>query len=368
MEGIASQPLGRSAHVFDIFRNVGNEVIFNHPVGKYETDLVTRHKQAQKVHGSFSNPVHILYEYVLYLMVKKDFQSAKEALAFFQSSFKSYHCSRVTIENWMDFWSPVLEGYLGMLDFLSWKEMGSNLQSTFLLTENDQEQSVRTLTAERAIQRFEITLQSPGVWDMFIQKYVTMLEDMGRIEAAEEVLRSNSCNNPENPNAHKYWYEFLLRHSKIDITTENKIESLTRLRGVASSDIYMIDLHCLKMNHALTNFDEKVKFVTEVSLAHSILMDMLDYEDLMNDEKAWGALAKSLRTVKDLKSDAFKKMLQDLWYTSKRHIWWPKYHFTKFRANQALNSSSSLAMSKSYVASLLVGKKCEFCNIIKAQL
>lgn len=362
MQGLSGQAIEPRYVPGKFIWEVGNEILYNHPCLRYEPNLVKDHKTAaQNMSAQDVCKARILYEYGLWMLRIGDISEAREVFrSFHTKGVKHTFATNYRIhKEMMAMWLPIFEAYLGLIDWISWKQM----KDTDQLHDDDTDASPRMVMAEQAIFHFETAFQSKGNWDLFMVKYLEIMEQIPRISDAEETLRSYTLNNPKNPNAYKYWYEFLLRHPNTADNSNSRIQTLSRLKEIAPSEYYMLDLHNLRLDSAFsvieTNYDQ---FVSMAGMAAGVCMDMLDFDRWKQDERVWTEIASNLKRVKKaMKTEDFKEMVEDIWITSMRNSWWPQYHFSTVEAANAVKISLSFAGAKMRIARIFLGSKCAFC-------
>lgn len=362
MQGLSGQMIEPRYVPGKFIWEVGNEILYNHPCLRYDPNLVMDHKiAAQHLSAQDVCRARILYEYGLWMLRIGDISEAREVFrSFHTKGVKRTFTSNYKIhKEMMSTWLPIFEAYLGLIDWISWKHMKDADQPM----DDDIDTSPRMVMAEQAVFHFETMFQSKGNWDLFVIKYLEIMEHVDRISEAEETLRSYALNNPENPNAYKYRYEFLVRHPETPDNVNLRIQTLSRLKEIAPSEYYMLDLHNLRLDSAFaalqTNYNQ---FVSMAVMAVAVCIDMLDFDRWKYNEKMWTEFASNLRKVKKaMKKEEFKKMLEVIWIKSMRNSWWPLYHFSPVEVERAVEIGTAFAEAKRLLARIFLGSKCSFC-------
>lgn len=341
---------------------VGNEILYNHPCLRYEPNLVKDHKAAaQNLAAQDVCRARILYEYGLWMLRIGDISEAREVFRSFHTKGikQTFATNHKIHKEMMATWLPIFEGYLGLIDWISWKQMKDSDQ----LIDDDADASPRMVIAEQAIFHFETTFNSRGNWDIFIVKYLEIMEHIHRISDAEETLRAYASKNPKNPNAYKYLYQFLVRHPDTPDNMTARIQTLSQLKEIAPSEYYMIDLHNLRLDRAFSVIETDYnQFVSMAGIAIAVCMDTLDFDRWKYNEKMWTEFANNLKSVKrGMKRKDFKKMVEKVWIVSMRDSWWPQYHFSTVEARKAMEIGTLFAEAKTRIARIFLGLKCAFC-------
>lgn len=364
MEGLSAYTEKQTLKQGETVWKVGNEIIYNHPQSGTENSLALQHQQAIKSAKVQIDKVHILFEYVLYLIMKKDVEAAKETLTFYRLYMKR---NIAQINSWM----PVFEGYLGLLHYISWKEL--QFSPNTYATVSEEERSLKTNAAEQALEHFGNALNdTPRILDTFIAKQIEILRSIRCPEEEEKVVEKYAELNPRNPNAIKYHYEYLLHYPEATDNEIRRSQILSMLHEVAPSEVYMVDFHKLLLEKSLRlKFinGEDGEFVSEVTSAVRILMDFLDYDARMHNLEGWKNLASCLNKIlKTCDDNTVAKLVKAVWQDSRRNTWWPKYHFTDYRAEQSYAEDIKLAVAKSVVAAFFLSKRCQFRLYVKRRV
>ncbi|XP_066279317.1 TATA box-binding protein-associated factor RNA polymerase I subunit A-like [Branchiostoma lanceolatum] len=328
-----------------IMWQVGSEVLYNHP-GTEPIHLQSHADNMERVVTLNRFQVHL--EFIFHLLSKGHLEEAYEAIKSGPLRKKrALYFTKAT----QPVWVPVVKAYTGLIEYGLWlqgRDKVSQLQDVSGLTGGyDTQESVMldsTLTTcEETVQRyagkaednFEDVLKEPGVWDIFVTKQVEMLEYYDRTEEAGKVLQSYWEKNPENPNAHKYYYLFLKRHNSPD---EQKVKVLKELQKIVPSDELMLDLVCLKQEDDLGE-------------CLCVLFDLLDHHCWSQDIRPWQKLADILRNIHTMQSPSLLESVEQCWYI--RRDWWPPYHFPPSSANHMVQTHPNLACAKAVVCSLM---------------
>ncbi|XP_078674170.1 TATA box-binding protein-associated factor RNA polymerase I subunit A-like [Branchiostoma floridae x Branchiostoma belcheri] len=324
---------------------VGSEVLYNHP-GTESVHLQSHADNMEKVVTLNRFQVHL--EFIFHLLSKGQLEEAYETIKSGPLRKKrAVYFTKAT----QPIWVPVVKAYTGLIEYGLWlqgRHKVSQLQDVSGLTGGyDTQESVMldsTLTTcEETVQRyaskaednFEDVLKEPGVWDIFVAKQVEMLEYYDRTEEAGKVLQGYWEKNPENPNAHKYYYFFLKKYNSPD---EQKVKVLKELQKIVPSDELMLDLVCLKQKEDLGE-------------CLHVLFDLLDHHCWSQDIRPWQNLADILRKTHTTQTPSLLDTLEQCWYI--RQDWWPPYHFPPSSAEHMVRSNPALALVKAVVCSLI---------------
>ncbi|XP_048738158.2 TATA box-binding protein-associated factor RNA polymerase I subunit A-like isoform X2 [Ostrea edulis] len=195
--------------------------------------------------------------------------------------------------------------------------------------------------ADKALNFFDVLKDLTGVWDIFVTKQVEMLEYYDKQEEAEDVLQAYKEQNKENPNTHKYLYQFAVRHQW---STSSKISLLKDLAVHVPSDPLVIDLCAILI---------KEDKATEA--AH-YLFNLLDDGSWQFELQPWKLMSEILTS--EVKSrNVIEECMDD------RKLWWPQYHFSS-----TCNSSSQLCLHKATCCLILDPNNTEFLRRVRSML
>uniref|UniRef100_UPI0035901192 TATA box-binding protein-associated factor RNA polymerase I subunit A isoform X2 n=1 Tax=Myxine glutinosa TaxID=7769 RepID=UPI0035901192 len=204
---------------------------------------------------------------------------------------------------------------------------------------------------KQALPPLEDIVKWPGIWDVFLLKYVEMLEFEEKWDKARVVLEdyTDSSKFPSNPNAYVYLYDFLMRH---DAPTE---QILQVLRGLQK----MVPSHKLALNFTKLLYESTKEVHQKESLM--VLFSLLDFSCWKSHCAAWTHLAEQLQ---DCQHEVDRNhWIEELW--KDRHDWWPEFHFHEAEAVKDVRLDRSLAKRKACSANILIGRDCAYVKMVK---
>ncbi|XP_019618902.1 PREDICTED: TATA box-binding protein-associated factor RNA polymerase I subunit A-like [Branchiostoma belcheri] len=289
---------------------VGSEVLYNHP-GTESVHLQSHADNMEKVVTLNRFQVHL--EFIFHLLSKGQLEEAYETIKSGPLRKKgAVYFTKAT----QPIWVPVVKAYTGLIEYGLWiqgRHKVSQLQDVSGLTGGyDTQESV-----------------------MLDSTLTTCEETVQRTEEARKVLQGYWEKNPENPNAHKYYYFFLKKHNS---PNEQKVKVLKELQKIVPSDGLMLDLVCLKQEEDLGE-------------CLHVLFDLLDHHCWSQDIRPWQNLADVLRKIHTIQTPSLLDTLEQCWYI--RQDWWPPYHFPPSSAEHMVRSNPALALVKAVVCSLI---------------
>jgi len=344
---------------------VGTDVLSHHPSGA-NNFMTSAYKRAMMSYNEKVDQVHLLLEYTFGLLIAKDFATAKEELRLYPNIEKGVVHKQSRINN-IAWWSVVAEGYLGLIDYVLWKSTVLHCTNSNDFSQSgaaDDFSSQHAKLGSSACQHFSEVISKPGVWDIFIQKYIEILVFYGKSDDAKCALETYSVTHQDNPNAHKMLYAFVCDHQPTSSnstcsTVDVKITILKRLVQVAPSEEIVLDLHHLLFHKWLKDGDPQARchFEADSNLTESVevLLNMLDYFCWRDAPNIWKALYDAIQWIK--KKTGRKQMLKfirNIFVASERIHWWPAYHFSE--SSVLIESSSNVKIiekSKSFIAHLI---------------
>lgn len=192
--------------------------------------------------------------------------------------------------------------------------------------------------AMQAMTRWDCLLQEPGVWDVFVVKYVEVLDRRGELERCEELLRSYRELSLLPANALRMLCWFYDSRGWQD--QNQTVETLTEICSLDNSDPLVLRL-C-----QLCPSDQRIP----------LLFDYLDHDIRQSDLKAWKLLLKEIRPPCTNQAEVDK-----CWEI--RSDWWPPYHFSDLSLPDIIPESFddvNLIATKASVACCLMGLKNRF--------
>ncbi|XP_002119821.2 TATA box-binding protein-associated factor RNA polymerase I subunit A [Ciona intestinalis] len=347
----------RGSNIYNEIKwRVGNDVIFHHPAGCHNAEIHITHKRIMGISFESIDQTHIMIEHVFGLLMEYDFSAAKEQMQNYRMIDRSI-TNRDRRAQDIKTWTPTCEGYLGLLEYVFWKQLIVEedkdeheliISTSFHVSKNTTCEKL----AEKAIGYISGLVSEPGVWDIFILKLIEIYMFYESLSEAQEDLCVYSRTHESNPNAHRYLYNFLT--STTSEVTDLKIESLKRLQRIDPASELMLDLHHLLLNQWLEaikqdpkkNLDEEQEN-RDVIPALNVLMDMLDYPCWAFDVGIWQVFSKALKLARKCKGSEKTRIVEKLWVESGRNSWWPKFHFS---SNDSDLIEDSVKRSKHSVA------------------
>ncbi|XP_029634605.1 TATA box-binding protein-associated factor RNA polymerase I subunit A [Octopus sinensis] len=186
-----------------------------------------------------------------------------------------------------------------------------------------------------------------AVRDIFIKAERHALEMNENFEAVEKLLKDYCLSNPENPNSHKFYYDFLCQTNACE---QKKVKVLRNFVKYVPSDPLVLTL-CDMISD---NYGDVLKY----------LFDLLDYSCWKTMVDPWSRLAKLLETLtQTYDTDTFSSEVESVW--SDRKSWWPSYHFTPL----SIAKENEIILYKALVAIFLPDKQLsEYINNVKCSV
>ncbi|XP_014778715.1 TATA box-binding protein-associated factor RNA polymerase I subunit A [Octopus bimaculoides] len=183
-----------------------------------------------------------------------------------------------------------------------------------------------------------------AVRDIFIKAERQALEVNENFEAVKKLLKDYCLSNPENPNSHKFYYDFLCQTNACE---KKKVKVLRNFVKYVPSDPLVLTL-CDMISD---NYDDVLKY----------LFDLLDYSCWKTMVDPWSRLANLLETLtQTYDTDIFSSVVKSVW--SDRKSWWPSYHFTLL----SIAKEKKIILYKALVAVFLQDKQLsEYVNNVK---
>lgn len=258
----------------------------------------------------------------------------------------------------------LLDAYQGMIFYVDWRQAihgstaSQNMSESFYdlmqPTEGPSEDAIRQMAA-RALLALDLLPDKAGVWDIFLPKAIEIHEYYEEFERARQLLQKYRKRNPDNPNSHRFLYEFLQRneqHFEYDSATVQK--ELTRcLQDVAKLD---------PANPLVLILCDRMADIGNGN-ALTFIFDLLDFDIWKDRPDGWNWLSDYLQKLLAIDTHASKTSVQVLercWAIRKG--WWPAYHFSTSALCGESTEARDLLLTKSVVATVLLGQGCEFCQ------
>lgn len=246
-------------------------------------------------------------EYLLMQTMLHDTEKAMRAITTVPSSTTRYRLVD-TVEK-EKYYQNFLLIYKGLLWYKLWiKIMNPDNVSIGLNIDHKHAASSYLEKMTNCFKTFYQNTISFEAQDIVIVPHVRTLEHYQKFDEAKELLQKYCSLNPKNPNAHKYYYNFLCRrNSGID----EQLEVLKILAIHVPSDPLVLTL-C-----------EHLQTKNDLPSCLTYLFDLLDYDCWKNKPMPWKKLVSILEKMAPVNS--LSKCLHHLW--SQRKAWWPSYHF-----------------------------------------
>lgn len=193
----------------------------------------------------------------------------------------------------------------------------------------------------------DVVKQEIAVRDVFIKAERQVLEMNENFEAVKKLLKDYCISNPENPNSHKFYYDFLCQTNACE---KKKVKVLKKLVKYVPSDPLVLTLCDLISD----NYSDVLRY----------LFDLLDYSCWQSMVDPWSRLAKLLETLTQLyNTDDFNSVVTSVW--SDRKSWWPSYHFNLL----SIAKEKKIILYKALVAIFLQDKQLsEYINNVKCSV
>ena len=242
--------------------------------------------------------------------------------------------------------------YCGLLAYIDY----TNLRLT-LPTADDSDLVAQKMSAcaDVAKAQWEQLPGEPGVWDVFVVKYVDILERENDLKNCEEVLQTYRRSSAVPTNALQMLYSFYSRHGWTD--TQQKVDLLQELCSLDESSNRVLELYQLL---AKSEDPERI----------SLLFTYLDYATTRDNRHAWKCLSREvLRNSSGLASKSEVKIVSECW--SEREDWWPTFHFSEHSLPDVVPLSGEemdLIALKAQVAQCFLGTENSYTLSVKALL
>ncbi|XP_041350613.1 TATA box-binding protein-associated factor RNA polymerase I subunit A-like isoform X2 [Gigantopelta aegis] len=337
MNAIATEPL----HTSNTIWRAGMEILYANPSGNMSLigQLTNQLKVLSDINGK-----EVVLEYFMYLLTQGHLDDAKKAI---QSANTIKRHGQKSNEK-SNYINTLLRAYQGLVWYVEW--LMSKQRHEFQTTQDrdnpglvgvmshiNYEEKMK-LQATKAVTCFQSVINGPGVWDIFITKYIELLEYMQDEEKAHNVLLSYCEKNEDNPNAYCYLYEFQIRQGESD---DQVIKTLSLLADKDPSNKLVLDLCNLIKD-------------TPKEVEH--LFNLLDYPMWNETLLPWQQL---LSFLENIKSRPSLKVLDQCW--NMRKDWWPNYVWNK---DGISTMDREVMINKALVASALLGRENAFTEAV----
>ena len=353
--------------MFQVFANVGKEVLFNHPLAMNDENLHLILTRSLNFFGISLDTSKIAIENGLYHLMRNDLEAAKESITAYDYIDKSDRFKERRREMALQR-KNTADCYIGIINYCQWRnavttEDSNSLEDVTGYSEPGQSYAL----AEAMVEHFKDLWASNGVWDIAMLKNIEVLLHCYKLDLLQEDLTTYSEHHKNNPNAHKYLYSFLQSFMKNEnVVQKLKKQALKRLQKSAIYDSLLLDLNGIYFNDAQTK-SSQTKKRKKFLKSFNVLMDNLDYPACMLNQNAWCILEEQIKSAQnDLTESNFKKLIKALWVKSGRRTWWPRFHFSCAHALKiAQHFNQEFVKAKLLVARTLMGPECQFCTIIR---
>ncbi|XP_013395947.1 TATA box-binding protein-associated factor RNA polymerase I subunit A isoform X2 [Lingula anatina] len=297
----------------------------------------------------------VILEYVFYLLHQGRTAEALEQMKF-KSITRGLKKTPTDQSRYLDLQYTL---YQGMVYYTLWLQAKQYMEKLKEQEDGDPLLHASALTwdeeylqshATRAIEAFRNVETQYGVWDIFVTKYVELLEFTEKTEDAYQVLKVYRDHHDENPNAHKMLYKFMKRQNA---NRGDKLKVLQDYVKLVPSDELVLELCDLLEENATDAEGDLIRKVLQ------LLFNMLDYACWQNFEPPW----KKLETLLEKLGKDDIPSVEKVW--SPRHDWWPAYHFT---SSVIQTADQNLLVCKMKLAHLLLGAGNTFGEEAKKSL
>ncbi|KAL5008787.1 hypothetical protein ScPMuIL_014368 [Solemya velum] len=297
------------------------------------------------------NAKEVVLEYVFFLLLRGHIDDTK----YLFQSIPKHRGQKKRSTDRTHYIDTLFQGYQGLVWYVEWRRARDTMEhmekimkdTDFNLsqwTSMNHDQVINS-HAIKASNFFSSTFDQMGVWDIFITKHIELLEFLDRLDEARHTLEQYRDRNSENPNAHKYLYEFSMKHG---METEEKIKQLKAIAGCVPSDSLVLEL---------------VQMLWKVRDATAIcyLFGVLDYGCWRTKLQPWEMMATLLQQICSESDVKVKTSLKNCWQV--RASWWPSYHFQDHMDLE--KESSSVKFYKAVSALFLLGCDNTYSNTMR---
>eukprot|EP00057_Strongylocentrotus_purpuratus_P026710 XP_011681184.1 PREDICTED: TATA box-binding protein-associated factor RNA polymerase I subunit A [Strongylocentrotus purpuratus] len=320
----------------------GAHVLQNHPSGNAEL-VEDLYRFVRKI--NMTNPYQKKLEHALFLLRENRMKDA------FTTLTEMWGVSGRWVEqqsNQPEIRKKMNSAYTGLMGYCQWLEKRKNGG------DDDRGEIVikEATLRKRALNNLGKFNDDPGVWDIFITKQVEMLEAKeNNVGKAEELLNNYLSQNPGNPNAHVYLYQFLKRHNK----TKKLKPVLKKLATILPAEDYTLEYVNLLL--------EQKKGSADSAEVLPMLFKMADYSTCRYNTALWETLLEHVIAVVESRSKQAKALLKECW--SRRKSWWTRYHFDKHGASESVKKNPDVAQRKAILASIFFGSSYSFVQKVQ---
>ncbi|GAB1600885.1 TATA box-binding protein-associated factor RNA polymerase I subunit A-like [Argonauta hians] len=313
---------------------IGLELIYSNPF-KDKSNLVERMSQLFSLFSeTHVSHIDIQLQQLWYQLLNNNIDEAIQELQSTRASSKL----KTSASNYTTFNKALYTAYQGLVWFVKWIDTrNSKLMSDSAEIEYD----TLNFTLETQMKKMQACFTSEevkkhvDVRDIFVNAEREALELNGNFEDVEKLLKDYCISSPENPNSHRYYYDYLCRMNACE---EYKIEKLRNFVSYIPSDPLVLTL-CDMISD---NYSEVLKY----------LFQLLDYSCWQMETNPWSRLANVLDTLIQISNtEDFRSLINSVWLD--RCSWWPSYHFTL----TSVEKEKKLILYKALVAIYLQDKQ-----------
>nr|XP_054758143.1 TATA box-binding protein-associated factor RNA polymerase I subunit A-like isoform X2 [Lytechinus pictus] len=316
----------------------GAHVLQNHPDSNAE-QIEDLYRFVRKINTA--NPYQKKLEHALFLLRQERMKDALTTLSEMWPASKQFANKE---SNQPEIRKKLISANAGLIEYCQWHEKTKG--------RGDDEVVEDATLRKRALTNLGKFNNDPGVWDIFITKQVEMLEiKEGSINKAEQILNNYLSNNPGNPNAHVYLYQFIKRNKP---TNTNKLKTLLKkLATLLPASEYTLEY---------VDLLEKTESA-ELAEVLPLIFNMADYSTCRYHIALWKTLVEHILPVVESKDKPAKAILKKCW--SSRKSWWTSYHFDKHGVAEMANRHPEIAVQKAILAAIFYGSNYPFVRKVQ---
>ncbi|XP_041467869.1 TATA box-binding protein-associated factor RNA polymerase I subunit A-like [Lytechinus variegatus] len=316
----------------------GAHVLQNHPDSNAE-QIEDLYRFVRKINTT--NPYQKKLEHALFLLRQDRMKDALTTLSEMWPASKK--CANKE-SNQPEIRKKLISANAGLIEYCQWHEK--------IKGRGDDEVVEDATLRKRALTNLGKFNNEPGVWDIFITKQVEMLETKeGSINKAEQILNNYLSNNPGNPNAHVYLYQFIKRNKP---TKTNKLKTLLKkLATLLPASDYTLEY---------VDLLEKTESA-ELAEVLPLIFNMADYSTCRYHIALWKTLVEHILPVVESKDKPAKAILKKCW--SSRKSWWTSYHFDRHGVAEMANRHPEIAVQKAILAAIFYGSDYPFVRKVQ---
>ncbi|KAJ8044585.1 TATA box-binding protein-associated factor RNA polymerase I subunit A [Holothuria leucospilota] len=330
---------------------IGSEAM-RHLHKKMELDRPVFFREVSK-HSSHCRH-HVIAELILHLIAEGNLKEA-----YFVSKSPVAPRSKLASPDLLKLeseWQRRIKALSGMMAYILWLKEEDDHESILKIHFSQSASNRKTQLAKEAIENFQEVTKTPGVWDIFIIKEVQLLEYLDQSHIAQERLKEYWEKNPQNPNAPKYLYRFMVSSGS------PPSDLLPVLKDIVSHqpfDPLVVDYVQL-LQHSCPSDDQ-----ASPAACLNLLFSLLDYPSSGEELSAWNLLTRNLRNL--LKNNQTPLNTVAILWKSRRS-WWPLQYFSSKGVKALLKGSPKLVTARAVAAIYLEGPDCRFVTKVEGWL